>query len=294
MKLKFPLLVVFLSALFLLSACGSGGNKDKSSEFDDAQSLEAEITHLVSEDFPRPSEIPYMVMQTGAEYNQLLMSPRAGAEAYTQPDDMALNLGIYAADMGYLASYSKTQESIDYFGTCKRLADDLGIMNGFDKAAVDSVEKNIGNREALTRFLDDAVDKATQYVGNGSNSKIGALIIAGSFVESLYLATGIIKTYPESAFSNQDQVVQLLTPLMKIVLDQDKSVAEVSKMLKQVDQTEHVKRILADFALLETKYASFAPLKGQISKGDPNLKFTPETLEDVTRVIEKLRYDIIN
>ena len=293
MKLKSPVLVVTLSALFVLSSCGSGGDKDKSSDFESAQTLEEEITHLVSEDFPKPSEIPYLVMQTGAEYNQLLINSRDKVDAYiAQPDDAALNLGVYAADMGYLASYDKTQESIDYFGTCKRLADELGIMSGFDPNMVARVDSNIGNRDSLTKILDQAVNQAAKYMGDGSNSKIGAMIITGSFIESLYLATGIIKTYPKTAFANETQMMQVLTPLTKIILDQSKSVTEVTKMLGQVDQTDRVTQLLKDFRELEASYTTLAPLQEQIAKGDPNLKFTQETLDGITKTIEKLRADI--
>jgi hypothetical protein len=293
MKLKFHALVVFLSALFILSSCGSGGDKDKSSEFESSQSLEEEITHLVSEDFPKPSEIPYLVMQTGAEYNQMLLNSRDNVDAYiAQPDDAALNLGVYAADMGYLASYDKTQESMDYFSTCKRLADELGIMSGFDPDMARRVENNIGNRDSLTQILDRAVDQAAKYMGDGSNSKIGAMIITGSFIESLYLATGIVKTYPKTAFANSKDMMQVLTPITKIVLDQSTSVNEVTEMLKKVDQTDRVTRLLTDFNELKTSYAALNPLKEQIAKGDPNLTFNQETLAGITKTIEKLRADI--
>lgn len=293
MKLKFNALVVFLSALFILSSCGSGGDKDKSSEFESSQSLEEEITHLVSEDFPKPSEIPYLVMQTGAEYNQMLLNSRDNVDAYiAQPDDAALNLGVYAADMGYLASYDKTQESMDYFSTCKRLADELGIMSGFDPDMARRVENNIGNRDSLTQILDRAVDQAAKYMGDGSNSKIGAMIITGSFIESLYLATGIVKTYPKTAFANSKDMMQVLTPITKIVLDQSTSVNEVTEMLKKVDQTDRVTRLLTDFNELKTSYAALNPLKEQIAKGDPNLTFNQETLAGITKTIEKLRADI--
>ncbi|MBL7849120.1 MAG: hypothetical protein JNL40_16755 [Cyclobacteriaceae bacterium] len=294
MKLKLNALVVFLSTLFILSSCGSGGDKDKSKAFEEAgKTLEEEITHLVSEDFPKPSEIPYLVMQTGAEYNQSLINSRDGIDSYlAQPDKSALNLGVYAADMGYLASYDKTQESIEYFHACKRLADELGIIQGFDPDMVKRVEGNIGNRDSLTSILDKAVDQAALYM-KGQNSKTGALIITGSFVESLYLATGIIKTYPKSAFADARQRSQILTPLTKLILDQSTSVNEVLDMLNKVDKTEAVNALIKDFTTLKESYSGLNDLKAKIAKGDPNLTFSDETLAGVTKTIEKIRGDIV-
>lgn len=293
MKFTFNAPVALLCTVFVLSSCGSGSNNDKSGDFDAAKTLEEEITHLVSEDFPRPSEIPYLVMQTGAEYNQLLINGRENVDTYiSQPDEAALNLGVYAADMGYLASYDKTQESIEYFQTCKRIADELGIMSGFDPAMVDSVESNIGNREKLTSLLDKSVDQASQYMGTGANSKIGALIITGSFVESLYLATGIVNTYPKAAFTDQNQRMQILTPLIALVLKQKSSVAEVRDMLTKVDQTGRVTKILSDWKELEAAYTALEPLQEQIRKNSGTLQFDDQTLAGVSRTIERIRADI--
>lgn len=293
MKFKFNALAALLCTVFILSSCGSGSNTDKSGDFDETQTLEEEITHLVSEDFPRVTEIPYLVMQTGAEYNQLLINGREKVDSYiSKPDDAALNLGVFAADMGYLASYDKTQESMDYFQTCKRLADELGILTGFDPEMAKRVEQNIGNRDSLTQILDKAVDDAAAYVGSGANSKIGALIITGSFVESMYLATGIINTYPKAAFSDAAQRMQILTPLIELVLKQRSSVKEVRDMLTKVDQTSRVIQILADWKELEAAYDALEPLQEQIRQNSGNLQFNDQTLAGVSRTIEKIRADI--
>lgn len=294
MKLNFNALVFLLATFLVLTSCGSGGNKsdEGKSAFDNAQTLEEDITHLVSEDFPKPSEIPYLIMQTGADYNQMLVNERTSVDNYTEPDDAALNLGVYAADMGYLTSYDKTQEAIDYFSTCKRLADDLGILGGFDQAMVDSVEKNIGNKEALTTLLDKAVAQAAKYMGDGANSKIGALIIAGSFVESLYLATGIVNTYSKDTFADKNQRMLVLTPLITLVLDQEKSVKEVIAMLGKVDQTPHVTRLIQDMKELEASYATLAPLKDKIAKNTSGLMFDEQTLAGISNSVGKIRSGI--
>ncbi len=294
MKLKLNTLLLAVLALGILASCGSGAKKEDSSAFEDAKSLDEQITHLISDDFPKPSEIPYAIMQTGADYNQSLINGRENLENYiAQPDKAALNLGVYAADMGYLVAYDKTQETIDYFNLCKRIADELGIMGSFSPGMVQRVEGNIGNKDRLTEILDSAVNDASQYMGNNSQSKLGALIVTGSFVESLYLATGIIKTYPKEAFANPKQKMQVLTPLTILILKQRKSVSEVITMLKKVDQTESVTKIVKDFSELEASYASLAPLEEQIKSGDANLTFTDDTLAGITKTIEKIRSDIV-
>lgn len=292
MKMKLHSLVQLFVVVAFIFACGSKPQDGK--QLPAAETLESTITHLVSKDFPRPSEIPYLVMSTGADYNQTLINTRENVDAYlAQPDKAALNLGIYAADMGYLASYDKTQESIDYFSSCRRIGDELGIIQGFDPEMVKKVETSIGNKDSLTAALDKAIDKASTYMNQGHNSKIGALIITGSFVESLYLATGIVKTYPKNAFADPNQGMASLTGIISVILKQDKAVGEVNSMLTKVDQSEAVTQLIKDFADLQAAYDQMAPLREQIARGDSKLTYNDQTLAGITKTIEKVRAGIV-
>lgn len=295
MKLKLNVLVLFSVSMYVLSSCGSGGSSDdsandKAAEFDKAKSLGEEIKDITYK-IPPPCEIPYLLMQTGAEYNQSLLNSREKLDVYSaQPDKAALNLGVYAADIGYLSSYEKTQESIEYLESCKRLAEDLGVTNSFDPEMLKQFEIQIGNKDSLCILLNKAIEDTDKYL-KGGQSKLGALMVTGSFVESLHLATGIIASYPKNAFKDNKQKISVLTPLMQIVVNQRASVAEVSKMLKSVDQSGPVTQILSDLDKLEAAYVKL-DWENQLKSG--NATFTDDTLSGVTKVIDKLRADIVN
>src|SRR6187397_1112916 len=131
-----------------LSACGSSsGDKDKDSgEFKEAEgSLQKQIEEVIY-NIPSPSEIPYLLQATGAEFNESLVNPRTKVDQYaSRTDKAALNLGVYAADIGYLSSYDKTQQAIDYLNSTKTLADNLGIIGSFDVEILQKFEANISN-----------------------------------------------------------------------------------------------------------------------------------------------------
>ena len=118
MKFKHLSYFSFITLIAMgLASCGSSrSDKDKnSSEFKEAeQSLKEQIEEVIY-NIPSPSEIPYLLQATGAEFNQSLLNPRTKVDQYaSRTDKAALNLGVYAADIGYLSSYDKTQEAIDY------------------------------------------------------------------------------------------------------------------------------------------------------------------------------------
>lgn len=143
-----------LALTFGLWSCGSKKEKEENSEeFKQAEeSLKDEIKDVVY-NIPSPSEIPYLLQATGAEFNQSLLNDRKKADQYLSKNDKAaLNLGIYAADIGYLSSYDKTQEAIDYMNSAKKLADNLGVIGSFDADILQRFEKNISNKDSLASW----------------------------------------------------------------------------------------------------------------------------------------------
>ena len=129
------------------------------------------------------------------------------------------------------------------------------------------------------------------YLKEGNRSELGALLVAGAFVESLYISTGIVKSYPKNLLP-EDAKNLVLTPLMRIIIDQKESVSEVTKMLNAVNQTGSVPSILSDMKSLETSYNAL-DIADKIKNNKANLVLSDKNLEEITRLVEKLRGDIV-
>jgi hypothetical protein len=294
MKFKFNALV-FLAAVISLAIWSCGPKKDKDENkkaFDKAkdEKLSDEVKKLAYK-IPPPAQIPYLLEQTGAEFNQTLVNDRRKSDSYTEQDKAALNLGVYTADIAYLSSYEKTQQSIDYLITCKSMADRLGITGTFDPELIKKFEANIANKDTLASLINGTVKKADIYLQEGSRSELGALLVAGAFVESLYISTGIVKSYPKNLLP-EDKKNLVLTPLMRIIIDQKESVSEVTKMLGKANQTGSIPSILNDMKALETSYQALN-IADQIKNNKANLALSDKNLEEITRLVEKLRGDIV-
>ena len=291
MKFTHPINLVFSSLIAIgLASCGSSSSdKDKnSSEFKDAEeSLKEQIEDVIY-NIPPPSEIPYLLQATGAEFNESLVNPRTKVDQYAaRTDKAALNLGVYAADIGYLSSYDKTQEAIDYLNATKTLADNLGIIGSFDMEILKKFEENISNRDSLTRILDGTIKKAQNYLADDNRNKLSALVVTGSFVEGLYIATGLIKSYPKDLLPDDARNL-VLTPLIRVVLDQKKSTSELLKMLSSVEQTEPIATLVTDLKSLETAYNAMN-IEEQIKNNKANLVLSDKNLIEVTTIVEKMR-----
>lgn len=294
MKLKQPI-YFFLSVLLAagLSSCGSSSDdKSKNSdEFDEAnKSLKNQIEEVVY-NIPSPSEIPYLLQATGAEYNETLLNPKSKVDSYTtRSDKAALNLGVYVADIGYLTSYDKTQDAIDYLGACKTLADNLQLIGTFDSELGKQFEANISNKDSLAHLLDRTIKQAEAFLIDDNRNKLASLIVTGSFIEGLYISTGLIKSYPKNILPEDNRNL-VLTPLMRVVLEQKKAVTELVKMLDGVEQTGNVTTIVADLKQLEGIYQQLN-IEEQIKNNRADLVLSDKNLEGITTLVEKIRKEI--
>ena len=285
--------VIFLLALGVWS-CGSSSKEDqaKSDEFKEAEeSLKNEIQDVVY-NIPSPHEIPYLLQSTGADFNQSLINDRKKTDNYiTKTDKAALNLGIYASDIGYLSSYDKTQEAIDYLTSAKILADHLGVIGSFDGDVLKSFEANISNKDSLAALLDKAIKQTDVYLRDDSRNKLAALIVAGSFVEGLYITTGVIASYPKNLLPN-DQRTLILTPLFRVILEQEKSVDELIKMLSSVKPDEEpIVGIISDLTTLQSHYKALN-ITEHIKNNKGNEVLNDKSLIEITKLVAKLRKSI--
>ncbi|HEX8038287.1 MAG TPA: hypothetical protein VF490_04030 [Chryseosolibacter sp.] len=294
MKLHRPLYFFLVATLTLaLGSCSkSGEDKDQNAkEFDEAnESLKEQIEGLTY-NIPPPTEIPYMLEATDAEFNQSLLNSREKVDQYTTHNDKAaLNLGVYAADIGYLTSYDKTQEALDYLTSCKTLSEDLGLIGTFDTELLEKFEANISNKDSLTRLIDRTMKESEKFLKDGSRNQLSSLVVAGSFVEGLYIATGLVRSYPKNILP-EDSRNLVLAPLINVVLKQKNSVSEMVKMLESAENTETVAAIREDFKKLEETYKNLN-IEEQIKNNRADLVLSDKNLEGITTIVGRIRKTI--
>lgn len=282
------LTLLMLVTLAVWSCSPSKKEGANSEEFKQAEeSLQQQIEEVMY-NIPSPSEIPYLLEATGAEYNPSLINDKAKADQYASRSDKAsLNLGVYAADIGYLSSYGKTQDAIDYLNACKKLADNLGVVGSFDMVILQQFESNIGNKDSLATILNRSIQQTDKYLKDDSRNKLAALMLTGSFVEGLYISTGLIKSYPKNILPDDARNL-ILTPLIRVIIEQEKSVGELLRMLGSLEQDEMIAGLVTDLTSLQASYRAMN-IQEQIKNNRADLVLTDKNLIEITNLIEKIR-----
>lgn len=288
---KFGYLSFLMVLLIGLLACEPKKKEtaeENAEAFDQAQkAIDDQIQEVVYE-IPSPSEIPFLLEATGAEYNNTLIHNNNRVSQYTTVSDKAaVNLGIYASDIGYLVSYGKVQKALTYMGTAKKLADKLGISGAFDVSLIERFESNLSRRDSLAELLNSSIRRAEDYLKVDGRDRVASLIVAGSFIEGLYIATQLVKTYPKDILP-EDSRNLILTPLIRVILDQQEACKDLASLLKKLERSAITDELLENLKLLNKSYAALN-IENQIKNNRADLVLSDKTLADITSRVANMR-----
>ena len=282
--------------LFGMFSCGPNNTEEKQESSDEFEQAETDLKDQIQEviyEIPSPSEIPSLLERTGAEYNEAMVNDEAKADQYlTKNEQAALNLGVYASDIGYLISYDKVQEALTYMNAAKKLADNLGITGSFNAGLINRFEENISNKDSLNALLNETLAETDDYLKDNDRNKMAAMVIAGSFVEGLYISTALIDTYPKDLLP-EDKRILILTPLMRVVADQKNSLSEVIKMLETVEKSSTTDELITKLKDLKKDYETLN-IDEQIKNNRADLVLSDESLNNITTKTAEIRASIVN
>ncbi|MBV6639505.1 MAG: hypothetical protein KI791_02255 [Cyclobacteriaceae bacterium] len=286
---------VILSIFFLMGCGGSGkGSKADAVEFSASkEKLVADIDKVLA-DLPNPSEVPYTLQAAAADYNEDLINGLSKSASYQNDEDKAaLNLGVYATDMGYLISYEQVQKSLDYLEACQKLSETIGVSSIFNNQMITKFQESEGNKDTLSSMIDKAIDQAGRNLNEAERLNVGALILTGSFVEGLYLAVKVIETYPTDVL-DEDNRNLILEPLVKIVLDQEKPLMDVIALLEDIPHDETILEMMEELKILKLLYdGDLAEVEKKIAENTGDFILTQDMLLDITIEVKRIRSEIV-
>ena len=120
---------------------------------------------------------------------------------------------------------------------------------------------------------------------------MASLIVAGSFIEGLYISTQLVITYPKDILPDDSRNL-VLTPLIRVILDQQEAASDLSGLLSSHEGTEPIGQLQTNLAALNESYAALN-IDEQIKNNRADLILSDETLADITDVVEKMRSELV-
>ena len=283
----------FILGIIFFYSCGGkkGVDGSLSDEFDKEKikGTNKSVKEVLKE-LPEPSRVPGILLASGADFSPDLVNDHRKVENYESDTKSAMNLGLYATDIGYLISYDKMQDALKYMQSAKKLADALGIANAMDKDMIENFESNITSKDSLLNILNGIIDHADDHLSKSDRANLATLMLAGSFIEGLYIATQIVKSYPDDLLSN-DQRNLILTPIIRMVLDQEKSLDNLILLLKDIESEEWSHEIIHRLEELKMIYHKI-DIRKLLHEHRADLVLSEKRLEAITVQLEQIRNNI--
>jgi hypothetical protein len=281
---------LLLALTLLIYSCSSDKKKESSSEEFDKAALEIkEKVEAILYEIPAPSEIPFIIEATGADFIPELVNDLSKAEKYTSSNKVAaLNLGVYASDIGYLVTYEKVQEGLNYMDACLEVGESLGLQSTIDISIIEKFEANLGQKDTLAAIINDAINNSNSYLKENERNNIAGLVISGTFIEGLYIATQIIDSYPKDILSDDERNL-ILTPLIRIVLEQEVPLANMIDLLKSIDSRgDWIEGLINSLEELKSNYEELE-VEQLLDDNKANLVLSDKILERITIQVKKIR-----
>ncbi len=297
LSLRFLDTGLILSLIVVVSACG-GGSSEQSSASDEFEAAKSELAADVSQyvkDLPPPSEVPFLLMATGSDFNPDLVNDLDNSDRYTvSQDKAAANLGVYATDVGYLSSYDESDQVFATVEVCQSLAETMGVASAIDIDLLTRFEENIGQRDSLAVLIDEVMAVTGERLQTLDRVNLAAVALAGSFVEGLYISTQVIATYPDDLLPEADRN-RILQPLVKIVLDQKQTLEDLFKVMGEVEQTSAVTNMTSELNKIKAIYdGELATISDQIAQNTGDFQLTKETIANLTSEVQRIRASIVD
>ncbi|MCU0445198.1 MAG: hypothetical protein MUE85_09780 [Microscillaceae bacterium] len=279
--------------LVVLYACGGGETKKDTTEDTAKAGENKEKLQKILADVPEPSELPAQLKKTGADFNEKFANAPANVEKYkTTNFKAALNLGVYATDVGYVSVYEKVQNALEYIKAVKSLGDKLNITSAFDPKLQERFEKNLKNVDSLTKIIDESLAKSDAYLKDQERSNVATLIFAGTFVEGVYIATQLVSTYPKDLLP-EDAKNEVLIDIVRLVLDQEKTLGDLLNALKGLEKSEDSDKLIAQLEDLQKLYKAL-DIQEKIKNNQGGLIITDKTIQGITEKVKEIRNSIVS
>jgi len=266
--------ILLLLLMILLTSCrgkttgGDAENKKERFQPMVKDAIEKEVEEFIA---PLPSsfEVTKMLNDIGISYILGISNSANNADRYFTEKSKALNLGVYGADLAYASTYHMKQEVMLYLEATKKLTDELQISSAFNETLVESIEKQLDDKEELIKIISNSFNDTYDFLNRNGKASLSLLVIGGSWVEGLFLTTHV----SANVYHNYD--------IVKIIHEQKEPLEQLITLLEEYQDEQIIQEFIDDLTPLKEIYDSIGETLNE------------EQVNNISSAVETLREEII-
>ncbi len=281
-KLIFTIIFIF----FLFSGCTNHTENYTDSGFNEHENNKVLLSvKEIFSTFPSPVETAKSISEAHLKFNQKILNPVRNVPYYETSKSLALNLGVYCADLSYASFYEQNQLVSSYLSAIKTISDNLGIIQTIDKGDILKIEDNITNQDTLRILIEEVFLSSGKYLNENNRPEMAILVQVGAWIEGMYIAMQLAT-----------QSVKINKDLVDRVAEQRVSIDIIVKALANYSDYAVINDVYMDMLKLQKIYkktrvsnnTTLSRIEND-DKSNKNVYITPEIFISLFQEINKIR-----
>ena len=180
---------------------------------------------------PSPIETAFQIKENGVAYNANFLNSTDNYDQYETNSVLALNLGIYSADLAYCNIY-ESSDATSYLGAVYEVSKPLGLESHFDMEGMMELMKSENNNlDSMLQVTTEKFEDINKQLQEDEKSHFSVLMLSGGWLEGLHLLTSVYLANPSEAvkerIGEQKIVLSQLVSLIGFYKDKDQTIERV-------------------------------------------------------------------
>ena len=279
-----------------ITGCSSDGESEETTNTTAVDSLNKKDIQEAVKDFyqiPAPNEIFFFIKENKGKAKGIeILNPADKLIKYVDTKSKSLNFGIYSADLLYCSIFDFGPQAVKYYVTVKKMGDDLGISSAINEDVMKRVQSNLGNNDTLTKITEDVFYSAYEKLEQNDKGSSLALVVAGGWVEALYISTKINDKYiQDSPITNRIAEQKLSLDNLLEYLKKYESEEQISSTIKAMEDL----KVVFDGIKQEESASSLTKNKAgkRVLGGGTKISITEDQYKQLVEKVAALRTMII-
>lgn len=295
--------VFFLMIILSIVSCrNSNSDKNISNDFEIPDSvlvdkpleLDKSVIEEMTQNIASPIETAAIIKGLKVPFNKEIIASTKYAEGFNTNFAKALGLGIYGCDLGYLNMYQKTSFVIDYITTIKSLADGIQVGQFFDFTTLKRLATNNENIDSLVFISQQSMSRIDDYLRQNNRSNLSAVIVAGVWIEGLYLTTVVYEETKHEkikmTIGDQKSILNFLMPYLNLY-KKDPNIARL------IEDFDGIKKLYNDVKVtIELGEREMIEKDGVLSfqqHDTQTIEMSDETLKAIIKKVQEIRSKLL-
>jgi hypothetical protein len=295
--LKFVMLkyLLFLVLPVLVFSCFHDTKKtDDSSPVFDSDSISIRLRYSdVLFEVPSPYQTSFYLKKLNIRFDERLLNSESTTRNFTTNFNKALAIGVYGTDISYLNLYDQKELTIRYIDRLNNLLTDIDVLKGLDKSCIKKLEDNLGNNDSLVYYLSVLYHDGDSYLYENDRRDIGSQIIAGGWIESIYILTMLYQK------NNNEEILNLILYQSEILDNLIKLLAPYYEKSKEFTELiDSLINIAYEFDLIDKKEYKFETITDTVRHHtliNTHSKFilNGSKLDNLSKLVKEIRNKLI-